>query len=61
MKESQRFVVVACAIFIVLVGAAALLLPPDPYGTLPANLVAMLVCWPVAYWVVYYRRGKHPL
>ncbi|WP_227262109.1 hypothetical protein [Salarchaeum japonicum] len=58
MKASQRFIVVACAIFAVLAGATALVLPPDSTSTLPVNLAAMLVCWPIAYWVVYHRRGK---
>jgi len=60
VKDSQRFILAACAIFALLAGAVALLLPPDPYSTLSGNVAAILLCWPIAYWVVYYRRGKQP-
>jgi len=55
-----RLGLVAVVVFIALAGGGALLLPPDVISTFPLSVVPLLICWPVAYWFVYYREGKTP-
>jgi hypothetical protein len=55
-----KLYVVAVVVFITLAGGGALLFPPDVISTFPLSVAPLLICWPVAYWFVYYREGKSP-
>jgi hypothetical protein len=52
--------VVAVIVFIAFAGGGAVFLSPDVMSTFPLSVAPLLICWPVAYWFVYYREGKSP-
>jgi hypothetical protein len=58
MHDWVKLGLVAVIVYIVLVGSSAVLLPPDVISTFPLSVIPLLICWPVAYWFVYYREGK---
>jgi len=61
MKDWVRLVIVAVTVFAVIAGIGSLFLPPDVISTAPLSIAALVLCWPVAYWFVYYREGKTAL
>ncbi len=61
MKDWVKLILVAVAVFAVIAGSGSLFLPPDVISTAPLSIAALVICWPVAYWFVYYREGKTPL
>lgn len=61
IKRWLQFLLVAAVVFAAVVGTAAAMVPPDVPSTLPASVAGLAVCWPVAYWVVYRRRGERPV
>lgn len=60
MKRSLQFLLVATVVFAAIAGTAAALFPPDAASMLPANVAALVVCWPVAYWLVSRRANGRP-
>lgn len=59
MKQWVESVPVAVAVFVLLAGAGAIVLPPDVVSALPVSVAALVVCWPIGYWFTY-RRSKCP-
>ena len=47
------FLVTALVLFLGLAAIGSAVTPPDPYSTLPVVIVAFVVPWPIAYWLVY--------
>lgn len=58
MKDWVRFALVAVAVFAAIAGISSLFFPPDVFTAAPVRIAAVIVCWPVAYWFVYYRDKK---
>ena len=58
MRQWVRLVLVAIAVFATTAGVGSLFLTPDVISTAPLSIAALIICWPVAYWFVYYREGK---
>jgi hypothetical protein len=59
MKQLYQFLLVAFFVFFIIAGVGAVMLPPDPFSTLPVSIVSLVVCWPIAYWFTY-RRNSRP-
>jgi hypothetical protein len=55
MKQLYQFILVAFFVFFIIAGVDAVILPPNPFSTLPVSIIAPVVCWPIAYWFVYRR------
>ncbi len=53
MDDRITFVAVAAVVFVFTAGSGALLFEPDVVVTAPTSLVAFVISWPVAYWLVY--------
>lgn len=60
MHDLVKLGIVAVIVYIVLVGSSAVFLPSDVISTFPLSVMPLLICWPVAYWFVYYRESKTP-
>lgn len=60
MKQWVRLVLIAVIVFASIAGVGSLFLPPDVISTAPLSIAALIICWPVVYWFVYYREGKIP-
>ncbi len=60
MKNWIKLVLVAVAVFAVVAGTGFLFLPPDAFSTAPFSIAALVICWTVAYWFVYYRERRTP-
>ena len=60
MKDWVKLILAAVAVFAAIAGSGSLFLPPDIISTAPLSIAALVICWPVAYWFVYYREGRTP-
>lgn len=55
MNRWIKFLLIAIGVFTLIAGGGALVLPPDPFSTAPTTIVALVICWPIAYWLTYHE------
>lgn len=55
MDTWVTFLAWATVAFALVAGPAVAVLPPDPYTTLPAMVLGIVVAIPAAYWMTYRR------